>query len=57
LELITWARSQLVVEILTAFYNETKAGNMAGLTAPASSPASVTTGTRAWPTPPPWAAS
>ena len=36
---------------LTAFYDETKAGNVAGLTAPASSPASVTTGTRAWPTP------
>jgi len=46
-----------VVEIPTAFYDETKAGNIAGLTAPASSPASVTTGTRAWPTPTPWAAS
>ena len=57
LELIPLARSQLVVEILTAFYDEAKAGNMVCLTAPASSPASVTAGTWAWPTPTPWAAS
>jgi len=55
-EIAPWARSQLVVEILTACYDETKAGNIAGLTAPASSPASVTTGARPRSTTP-WAAS